>query len=239
MKRAQTRTFLNLFRKTPPEKDVKKPKAPEPILSQDNLFHPFSKSPFQAVKDRVETIKKLAPCPVCLKENLHEHGHAHASEPEGATKMARKHVAFECPDCGWPTHCSEKHWKADEEHQRYCGRLREANEDEHDLRSGRRMTEFEMPGTANYLQTTSLEDHLTLCFAKIRPYGIRCDCIILKLGHILVHAWVSLDGYRAHAATCQQAPHIPYDDCFCPTSEQWSYSQQPTGYPGRYEVTGR
>ena len=167
LRRAQARTFLNLFKKSAPENDAKKPKAPEPVLSQDNLFHPFSKSPFQAVKDRAEAIKKLAPCPVCLKDDLHEHGHTHASgsgnggEPEGATKMARKHVAFECLDCGWPTHCSEEHWKADEEHQRYCGRLKEANEDEHDLRSGRRMTEFEMPGMSILLSSSS-NDHFVL-----------------------------------------------------------------------------
>ncbi|KAF7793095.1 hypothetical protein EIP86_004202 [Pleurotus ostreatoroseus] len=55
-------------------------------------------------------------------------------------------MMFECPDCGWPTHCSEEHWKEDEEHRKYCGRLREVNEDEHDLRSGRRLREFELPG---------------------------------------------------------------------------------------------
>ena len=64
---------------------------------------------------------------------------------------ARKHVAFDCPDCGWPTHCTEEHWKVDDEHHRYCGRLKEANEDEHDLRSGRRMQEFELPGESNIL----------------------------------------------------------------------------------------
>jgi hypothetical protein len=35
----------------------------------------------------------------------------------------------------------------DEEHHKHvCGVLREVNEDEHDLRSGRRMKEFEFPG---------------------------------------------------------------------------------------------
>ena len=146
-RRTQTRTFLNIFKKSKgTDNEARKPKAPEPVLSQDNLFHLFSKSPFQTVRERGEAIKKLAPCPICLKDASHDHAHAH--EPEGAMNATppRKNVAFECPDCGWPTHCSEEHWKADEEHQRYCGRLKEANEDEHDLRSGRRMTEFEMPG---------------------------------------------------------------------------------------------
>lgn len=55
-------------------------------------------------------------------------------------------VKFECPDCGWPTHCSKEHWEMDEDHAKFCPRLREVNEDEHDLRSGRRMHEFELPG---------------------------------------------------------------------------------------------
>ncbi|KAH9997252.1 hypothetical protein BJV77DRAFT_984189 [Russula vinacea] len=80
-----------------------------PILSQDNLFHPFSVSPFPAIVARGEAIKSLAPCPV---------------------SQARA-IAFECPDCGWPTHCT---------------RITGVNEDEHDLRSGRRLREFELPG---------------------------------------------------------------------------------------------
>jgi splicing suppressor protein 51 len=34
----------------------------------------------------------------------------------------------------------------DEEHAKYCTRLREVNEDDHDLRSGRMVHEFAMPG---------------------------------------------------------------------------------------------
>ena len=130
----QTRTFLSLFKKKPSEQAANAQK--KPILSQDDLFHPCSKSPFPAVRERSAAIQKLAPCPVCAESCAQGHPHA-----------TRKIVQFECPDCGWPTHCSEEHWAADAEHQRYCGRLREANEDEHDLRSGRRMREFELPGT--------------------------------------------------------------------------------------------
>jgi len=125
-----TRHIFSFFR-------PKKQQKPEhvPLLTENNLFHPFSKSPFPAVRARGEAIKQLAPCPVCAGENDPAHVHA---QPQA--------VAFECPDCGWPSHCSEEHWKADVEHEKYCRRLREANEDEHDLRSGRRMREFELPG---------------------------------------------------------------------------------------------
>ena len=131
---AQARTFLSWFRKAAPASNAKeKP----PVLSQDDLFHPFSQSPFPQIRARGEAIQKLAPCPVCATERCDEHVH---------TKAQPRAVKFECPDCGWPTHCSEEHWRADEEHRKYCGRLREVNEDEHDLRSGRRLREFELPG---------------------------------------------------------------------------------------------
>ena len=125
------RSLFNLFKKAPQRPEY------QPTLSQDNLFHPFSKSPFPAIVARGEAIKSFAPCPVCASH--HEHVYAHA-------KAQPRAVAFECPDCGWPTHCTDEHWRADEDHAKYCSRLREVNEDEHDLRSGRRLQEFEFPG---------------------------------------------------------------------------------------------
>ena len=122
-----SRTIFNIFRKS---KD--KNKDPVPILTQDNLFHPFSASPFPPVRARGQAIQQLASCPVCVA--------SHTPQPQT--------VKFECPDCGWPTHCSEEHHRLDEEHSKYCTRLRQANEDEHDLRSGRRIREFELPGAS-------------------------------------------------------------------------------------------
>ena len=56
-------------------------------------------------------------------------------------------VRFECPDCGIPVSCSEDHWADDyESHMEICETLRETNEDDHDLRSGRFFPEFEYPG---------------------------------------------------------------------------------------------
>lgn len=130
----RTRHIFNFFRKSKPQGK----QDPIPVLTQDNLFHPFSKSPFPAIRARGQAIQLLAPCSVCASTHSHVHAHVHASP---------RAVQYECPDCGWPTHCSEEHWKEDEEHQKYCSRLREANEDEHDLRSGRRLREFELPGS--------------------------------------------------------------------------------------------
>ncbi|TFK76593.1 hypothetical protein BDN72DRAFT_809299 [Pluteus cervinus] len=132
----QRRYLFNLFKK-PAE-----PQKATPILAEDNLFHPFSKSPFPAVRARGQAIESLAPCPVCASSHKHDH-------PQPLQ------VRLECPDCGWPTHCTEEHWHEDPEHQKYCSRLREANEDEHDLRSGRRMREFELPGPQGYEEAIS------------------------------------------------------------------------------------
>ncbi|KAB5596529.1 Mss51-mRNA processing-like protein [Ceratobasidium theobromae] len=114
------------------------PKTTRPILSQDNLFHPLSQSPIPSLQARAKAVTELAPCPVCLDH--HEQ---------------RRPVTYECPDCGWPTHCSEFHWKEDTDHTQYCTRLREVNEDEHDIRSGRKMREFELPGQQSYEEAVS------------------------------------------------------------------------------------
>jgi splicing suppressor protein 51 len=129
------RSIFQLFKKR--KDDASKEKSKAPLLTQDNLFHPFSKSPFEAVRQRGEAIKQLATCPVCSSTHTQEDAH---------TPTHPKAVSFECPDCGFPTHCSEEHWQADEEHKKYCSRLREVNEDEHDLRSGREIWEFKLPG---------------------------------------------------------------------------------------------
>ncbi|SPO37397.1 related to MSS51 - mRNA processing protein [Pseudozyma flocculosa] len=141
----QTRSLfgLSLFGAKKPKDDAADPFAAgrrkQPILSQDNLFHPFSQSPIPAIRARGERIRSLAPCPVSM-----------------AKYKQRRLVNFECPDCGWPTHFSEKEWQEDTEHPKYVARLREANEDEHDLRSGRDMNEFKLPGPQGFEETINM-----------------------------------------------------------------------------------
>lgn len=139
----QYRTFLGLFGKNKAaKKDAEDPSNPwahgkakgvkKIVLEQDNLFHPLSTSPIPELRHRAERIKRIAPCPVHLRRGQ------------------KVTVNFDCPECGWPTHYSEKEWREDTEHGKYILRLREANEDEHDLRSGREMTEFKMPGPQGF-----------------------------------------------------------------------------------------
>ncbi|KAG6820570.1 hypothetical protein H0H93_015090 [Arthromyces matolae] len=126
----------------PTKRDQKSNQIPD----TDTLFYKFSESPHLALRARSKAIQQLAPCPVCASS--HDHVHAH-------TKAQPRAVKYECPDCGWPTHCSPEHHAQDEEHHKYCSRLREANEDEHDLRSGRRLREFELPGPQGYEEAIS------------------------------------------------------------------------------------
>ncbi|KAH8921756.1 hypothetical protein BT69DRAFT_1348404 [Atractiella rhizophila] len=132
----QARTIFSFFKR---RAQPQKPPPPKPIIEQDDLFHVLAKSPIPAMRAKAERIKRLALCPVSLEK----YG-------------VQKHVAFDCPDCGFPTHASQEMWEEDEDRERYCWQLREINEDEHDLRSGRNVDEFDMPGEQPYDEVVSL-----------------------------------------------------------------------------------
>ncbi|EJU05461.1 hypothetical protein DACRYDRAFT_19948 [Dacryopinax primogenitus] len=142
------RTFLGWLK----SKTKAAPAPPKPLLEQDDLFHPFTTSPIPSIRDRAKVIKSMAPCPVCLEIN-------------GQNKT----VTYDCLDCGWPTHCSEEHHAQDLDHAKYCGRLREVNEDEHDLRSGRQMWEFELPGEQSYEEAISFANWDLLWYTRGFP----------------------------------------------------------------------
>lgn len=124
------RTLFWPFRRSPSTPAKSAPVPNTPILAQNDLFHPLSQSPFPALVDKANRIKNVSLCPTSLEHD------------------ERIRPAFDCPDCGWPTHATKDRWvEGKEDHQEYCGRLREVNEDEHDIRSGRNMNEFEnLPG---------------------------------------------------------------------------------------------
>jgi splicing suppressor protein 51 len=120
-----------------------------PLLLPNNLFHTFSKSPSPDIRRRAAFIKQNAYCP---HPDHHQTRLAMNPDDPEAKKSAQgllppAHVSFECPDCGIPVSCSEEHWADDyESHLEICDTLREINEDDHDLRSGRFFPEFEYPG---------------------------------------------------------------------------------------------
>lgn len=115
------------------EEQIRTPPIPdkELALEQDDLFHPLSESPFEDLRARAERVKMYSVCPI-------------SAEKYGE----RVRPSFDCPDCGWPTHKNRERWEEDKEnHAEFCGRLREVNEEEHDLRSGRYFPEFSIPST--------------------------------------------------------------------------------------------
>src|SRR5579859_3302286 len=126
------RRDFNLLRRRKPDPDPPEPKTPiHPLeenskhlrLAQDNLFHPLINSPILSIRKKAMMIKSLALCP---------------------TSGLLEGNEFTCPNCGFPTHCSEEHYRLDQErHEREsCDTLRIINEDLHDMQSGRQFPEF-------------------------------------------------------------------------------------------------
>jgi len=115
-------------------------------LAADDLFHPFSQSPIPEIRRRAAFIRQHAYCP--HPEHRATKVPTVAPQPDDAARETGEanpaHVHFECPDCGIPVYCSEEHWMSDyDKHLEICDTLREINEDDHDLRSGRVFTEFQ------------------------------------------------------------------------------------------------
>ncbi|KAF9550711.1 translational activator for mitochondrial COX1 [Mortierella hygrophila] len=136
----------------------------EPVLEQADLFHPLSKSPLAPVRAKADWIAAHGTCPVCKEQHAAEEEH---KEEAAKQQTKTKPPTYECPDCGYPTHCSEEHYKMDKEHHKHvCGTLREVNEDEHDLRSGRRMKEFEFPGPQHRDEAVNLSNWDTFLYTR-------------------------------------------------------------------------
>lgn len=101
-------------------------------LAQDNLFHPLISSPILNIRKKAMAMKSLAVCP---------------------TSGLLEGNEFTCPNCGFPTHCSEEHYRLDQErHERQsCDTLRQINEDLHDMQSGRQFPEFTLRRYSLYM----------------------------------------------------------------------------------------
>jgi mitochondrial splicing suppressor protein 51 len=117
-------------------------------LGQDDLFHSFTSSPVPEFRRRAAFIRQHAYCP----HPDHEHTKVPTIAPKPEDESAASgsappaHVDFECPDCGIAVYCSKEHWMDDyENHLKICDTLRQINEDDHDLRSGRVFHEAELP----------------------------------------------------------------------------------------------
>ncbi|KAI8871738.1 hypothetical protein GQ42DRAFT_90133 [Ramicandelaber brevisporus] len=138
-------------------------------LGADNLFHKLSESPIREIRERGKLIAQHNPCPVGHESHSHDHQHLDTDGNPTAVNVNKQPLAFECPDCGYPTHCSEEHYLQDRDNHREsgtCRRLREANTDEHDLRSGRVMAEFEFPAAQHPDYTVNLSSWQPFMFTR-------------------------------------------------------------------------
>ncbi|KAL2356860.1 zinc-finger of mitochondrial splicing suppressor 51-domain-containing protein [Cryomyces antarcticus] len=125
--------------------------APSPnsrvLLRANNLFHSFTNSPSPEIRRRAAYIKQHAYCPHPDHRQTRQPSNPNDPEARKSGALPPAHVRYECPDCGIPVYCSEEHFFDDyEAHLEICDTLREINEDDHDLRSGRFFPEFEYPG---------------------------------------------------------------------------------------------
>ncbi|CEP11551.1 hypothetical protein [Parasitella parasitica] len=127
------------------------------FLEQDNLFHVLSNSPLPEMKDRAAIVNKYGVCPVC---------DTHLEKQE-----TKKRPTYDCPDCGYPTHCSEDHYKQGYQahHAENCAILREINEDDHDLRSGRPMREFEFPSAQGFDEAVNMANWDVFFYTRSFP----------------------------------------------------------------------
>lgn len=120
----------------------------ERVLREDQLFNSYTNSPIPRIRQRAAFMRQHAycPCPDHQPTRLSESGQP-LRQSANTSRLPPAHVDFECPDCGVPVYCSQEHWVADyEAHLQVCDTLKQINEDDHDLHSGRFFPEFEYAG---------------------------------------------------------------------------------------------
>ncbi|MBW0488052.1 hypothetical protein O181_027767 [Austropuccinia psidii MF-1] len=195
---------LAKFLRRPKNEDSSKASAPvSPLLAPDDLFHPLSSSPIPAMRQKANRIKSIARCP---------------SFPE-------RLVDYDCPQCGYPTHSSRQAWEVDQEKAKYWPRLREANEDEHDLRSRRQMVEFDLPDCQPYEEAITLanwdlllytrgfrsidDDRSRRHLSKLLTYPITIGGILHEFSPYTTRSRrLTIEGYRSLTAL-RQSLHPP------------------------------
>ncbi|KGQ12534.1 hypothetical protein BB8028_0003g10870 [Beauveria bassiana] len=127
-------------------KNSDKPPVPTSVkLSQDDLFHSFTDSPVPEFRRRAAFMRQHAYCPHPDHRPTKMSTLPDGEQPQTGDMPPAK-VDFDCPDCGIPVYCSKEHWMDHyEEHLKICDTLRQINEDDHDLRSGRVFHEANLP----------------------------------------------------------------------------------------------
>jgi len=138
-----------------------------PLLQSNNLFHSFSESPAPAIRQRAAVMKQNAYCPHPEHQATRAPSSPHDLESRKTGSLPPAHVRYECPDCGIPVSCSEEHFADDyEAHLEICDQLREINEDDHDLVSGRYFPEFQYPGATMDEAQVNLTNWDTMLYSR-------------------------------------------------------------------------
>ncbi|KAK2740449.1 hypothetical protein FQN57_006076 [Myotisia sp. PD_48] len=141
-----------------------------PLLQPNNLFHPYSSSPSPEIRRRAAYIKQHAFCPHPSHQQTRTPVSPEDPEARKSADLANQppaHSNFECPDCGVPIYCSEEHWMTDfEAHLEVCEKIRQINEDDHDLVSGRFFHEFDYPGVQEDEFVVNMTNWDTLLYTR-------------------------------------------------------------------------
>jgi mitochondrial splicing suppressor protein 51 len=138
------------------------------VLEGDNLFHSYTRSPIPDIRHRAAFMRQHAYCPHPdhRPTRLADSGTGRDEVHTGS--QSAKHVDFECPDCGIPVYCSKEHWQDHyEAHLEVCDTLRQINEDDHDLRSGRDFPEFQYAGPQIEESLVNMENWDTLLYTRL------------------------------------------------------------------------
>ncbi|KAJ2081071.1 translational activator for mitochondrial COX1 [Coemansia sp. RSA 988] len=203
----RTISLKSLFTPSPPQ-DVAHGAASKKqriLVDSNNLFHQLSKSPIKEMREKSLLIQDHGSCATCVDKTA------------AKGKVATREPTFECPNCGYPTHCSEEHWTQDRSHhEELCGHLREANEDEHDLRSGRTLREFEFPSAQlaevvvnfsnwdSFLYTRSFtnitSDRAMRHVSKVLTYPVTMGAVLHQYSPFALNAGLTSEGLKSMTA---------------------------------------
>lgn len=137
------------------------------LLQPNNLFHSYTHSPSPGIRRRAQYMRHNAYCPHPDHQPTRAPASSHDLEARKTGVVPPQHVKHECPDCGIPVSCSEEHFVDDyESHLEICDTLRQVNEDDHDLVSGRFFPEFDYPGPQMDEAQVNLTNWDTLMYTR-------------------------------------------------------------------------
>lgn len=137
------------------------------LLQPNNLFHSYTHSPSPQIRQRAAFMRQNAYCPHPAHQPTRQPTSPSDLEARKTGTDPPRHVSYECPDCGIPVSCSEEHFVDDyASHLEVCEVLRQINEDDHDLVSGRFFPEFEYPGPQIEEAQVNLTNWDTLLYSR-------------------------------------------------------------------------